>query len=99
MGLEKSLVIGDSATSNMFIYPNPNNGQFYIQFFGTDQSLSGKITMFDSKGARVISQTFNLTSAYQKIEVIAKKLASGTYMIMVNDSKGNKINSGKLIKL
>ena len=97
--MSNTLIIGDSATSKMFIYPNPNNGQFYIQFFGTDQSKSGKITMFDSKGSRVISQTFNLTSSYEKIEVIAKKLAAGTYMIMVNDSKGNKINSGKLIKL
>ena len=97
--ISNSLIIGDSATNSMFIYPNPNNGQFYIQFFGTDQSQSGKITMYDAKGAKVISQSFNLTSAYEKIEVIAKKLAAGTYMIMVNDSKGNKINSGKLIKL
>jgi hypothetical protein len=96
--ISNSLIIGDSATSNMFIYPNPNNGQFYIQFFGTEQSQSGKITMFDSKGARVFSQTFNLTSAYEKIEVIAKKLAAGTYLIMITDNKGNKINSGKLVK-
>jgi hypothetical protein len=54
--------------------------------------------MFDSKGARVFSQTFNLTSAYEKIEVIAKKLAAGTYLIMITDNKGNKINSGKLVK-
>ena len=97
--VSNSLIIGDSATNSMFIYPNPNNGQFYIQFYGTDQSQSGKITMYDAKGAKVVSQSFNLTSAYEKIEVIAKKLAAGTYMIMVNDSKGNKINSGKLIKL
>jgi hypothetical protein len=97
--MSNTLIIGDSATSSMFIYPNPNNGQFYIQFFGTDQSQSGKITMFDAKGAKVFSQAFNLTTNYEKIEVIAKKLAAGTYMIMVNDSKGNKINSGKLIKL
>jgi hypothetical protein len=96
--ISNTLIIGDSATSSMFIYPNPNNGQFYIQFFGTDQSQSGKITMFDSKGARVFSQTFNLTSAYEKIEVIAKKLAAGTYLIMITDNKGNKINSGKLVK-
>jgi hypothetical protein len=97
--ISNTLIVGDSATSNMFIYPNPNNGQFYVQFFGTEQSQSGKITMFDSKGAKVFSQAFNLTTNYEKIEVIAKKLAAGTYMIMVNDSKGNKINSGKLIKL
>ncbi len=97
--ISNTLIIGDSATSNMFIYPNPNNGQFYIQFFGRGQSQSGKITIYDSKGAKVISQAFNLTTNYEKIEVIAKKLAAGTYMIMVNDSKGNKINSGKLIKL
>jgi len=97
--MSNPLTIGDSATNNMFIYPNPNNGQFYIQFFGTDQSRTGKITMFDSKGSRVISQTFNLTSAYEKIEVIAKKLAAGSYLIIVTDNKGIKINSGKLIKL
>lgn len=97
--ISNTLIIGDSATSNMFIYPNPNNGQFYIQFFGTDQSQSGKITMYDSKGAKVVSQVFNLSTNYEKIEVIAKKLAAGTYLIMINDSKGNKINSGKLIKL
>jgi hypothetical protein len=97
--ISNTLIIGDSATSKIFIYPNPNNGQFYVQFFGTNQSQSGKITMFDSKGAKVVTQSFNLTSAYEKIEVIAKKLAAGTYLIMVTDSKGNKINSGKLVKL
>jgi NADH dehydrogenase len=33
-----------------------------------------------------------------KVEVIAKKLAAGTYLIMITDNKGNKINSGKLVK-
>lgn len=73
------------------IYPNPNNGSFFIKF-GYD--FNGIIELFNISGEKVYSRNFYDNN---NIEIITDNLANGTYIIEIKDSKNNKKESKKII--
>ena len=96
--ISNSITVSDSLTNNLFVYPNPNNGTFIVQQFNNNASQKRIITLFDAKGARVYYKEFTLTSGSEAMEVVIKKLASGTYMLILSDSNGNTIATKKIVK-
>jgi hypothetical protein len=96
--ISNALIISDSATSNLFIYPNPNNGQFSVQYFSSNANEARYMVIFDAKGSKVYEQSFTITGAYDKMEIMLKKLAAGTYLLALYDSKGTKLATGKFIR-
>jgi hypothetical protein len=80
------------------VYPNPNNGTFIVQQFNNSASQKRIIKLFDAKGARVYYKEFTLTSGSEAMEVVIKKLSSGTYMLILSDSNGNTIATKKIVK-
>jgi hypothetical protein len=81
-----------SCNSKPFIYPNPNNGAFYVNLPLFDNSADRTVVIYDSKGARVYSQKFNQQLMY----VNCPYVSNGVYHIKVFDKFGNKLKSGKL---
>jgi hypothetical protein len=96
--ISNQMIIADSATSNLFVYPNPNNGIFIVQQFSNNVNQKRAITMFDSKGARVYYKEYTLSSGSDVMEVAVKKLSAGTYMLVLSDASGNKIATKKVVK-
>ncbi len=97
--LSNALLIGDSASNMVFIYPNPNNGQFQVQYFnGTNVTQNLVITLYDEKGARVYQKPYAISNIFQRMEVDIRRLAKGTYMLSLTDPQGNRLGSGKVIK-
>ena len=93
-----SIAISDSLISTAFIYPNPNNGYFQVRYQGTDLSSNGRIiTMYDAKGARVLSRKYVVQTAYEVMDVHAKKLSKGVYVLVLSDNNGKKLGSGKVL--
>ncbi len=93
-----SITIADSLISTAFIYPNPNNGYFQVRYQGTDLSSNGRIiTMYDSKGARVLSRNYIVQTANEVMDVQAKKLSKGVYVLVLSDKSGKKLGSGKVL--
>jgi hypothetical protein len=89
-GIEKDeSLINQSDQIGFEVYPNPNNGIFFIQPF--DNSVQYNIVMFDLQGKIVLS-TNNLMGE-QNIDVL--NLAKGYYMLKV--ISGNKVFVEKLI--
>lgn len=86
--------VRDSIKTNVFIYPNPNPGQFNVRLPSGNSGGSYVVTVYDSKGARVYAQT--KAFANQEASFDLRKLASGIYFIAVRDTRGNEIKTGKV---
>jgi hypothetical protein len=94
--LSNTLVIGDSSLNFAFITPNPNRGQFEVRFrAATLVDLNRMITIYDAKGARVYSKKHISTN--DKMEVSLDKVSKGTYVLILSDSKGNTLATGKFV--
>lgn len=88
--------ISDSAVSRLFIYPNPNNGQFQVSYHNAPNSKQS-ITIFDSKGARVYNRTYDLATTYQRVQVDLRSNRAGVYTILLSDRNGKKIATGSVL--
>ena len=89
------LAISDSVSSQLYIYPNPNNGTFQIRF----QNTAGRydLQVYDAKGSQVFLQPNQLTRSYQKLTVDMRAFGSGVYWLMLLDENGKKATSGRIV--
>ncbi len=94
------LAITDSViTNNTFLFPNPNNGQFFVRDLSVGLISSARlVTIYDSKGARVFQKKYTVSGTNSLIEVFVKKLSGGTYVLVLTDNEGKIIGTGKFIK-
>jgi hypothetical protein len=98
-----ALVITDSITNTVFIWPNPNNGNFTVSYYNylrnTNQVMNNNITVFDSRGARIYSKNYAVNRGYNLMKVDLRNVASGAYFVVLRDGYGNRIASaGVFIK-
>ena len=99
-GTSAAVQIKDSVTQKLFVYPNPNYGQFNIAYYNGNNNTSGKsqkVTIFDSHGARVFNKTYTVASGYNIENINVPNLASGIYLVVINDNNGDKIYSEKVL--
>jgi hypothetical protein len=90
--------IKDSASSKLFIFPSPNNGQFTVSYYNpTGASTSRTVTIYDSRGARVYNRRFTISGPYTLIPVDLRPAQGGIYQVVVGDAGGNKLISGKVM--
>ena len=97
------LTVRDSITSTLFIYPNPNNGNFTVSLYNyiTNQNKSRfqTVQIYDAKGARVFKKTYPVNvgnlQGYNLLPVNLTKAASGIYFVTLEDGYGNQIGVGK----
>ena len=90
--------ISDSASSQLFVYPNPNNGQFQVRYFNTNNNQSERtLTVYDAKGARVYAKKYTTGVAYDRMDVILTNAQAGIYTIDLRDNKGKRLASGSVI--
>ena len=91
------LAITGQASDNLYVYPVPNNGVFTVRFFNTPNETA-TVSVFDSKGAKVYEKANITTLAYTGITVdLGPTMASGTYVVVVNNSAGKKIGAKRIV--
>lgn len=92
------VTIADSASSRLFIYPNPNSGQFTVAYYNPGGiNTQRSITIFDSHGAKVYNGKFAISNPYQLLSIDMKLPASGIYFVVVGNANGKKIAEGKVL--
>ena len=93
------ITVRDSIMNTSFIYPNPNKGTFQINVFGLSSNYDSRtVALYDAKGARVFSKTFeNLNALNRIINVNVGNLAKGVYMVILFDKNGYKKDKGKVV--
>ncbi len=85
---DKTYTLGVKETENLtfVLYPNPNKGNFTVQF-SSDSISEIKIFVHDMVGKRLYAKTFERTSVFSQ-EIQSPSISSGVYLVTVEE--GNK---------
>ncbi len=90
--------ISDSASTTLFIYPNPSRGQFQVRYYRTSTSDNAYyVNVYDGKGARVFSKQFPIAAPYSRMDVNLDNAQSGIFMLEVRDARGKRLSSSSVI--
>lgn len=90
------VAITDSVTTKMFIYPSPNNGQFKVAYYTPTSNPKNTLVIYDSKGAKVYTKQYAITSAYQIMDVDMRKNGKGIYQVVLLDANGKVVANGSV---
>ncbi|GAB2835454.1 reprolysin-like metallopeptidase [Ferruginibacter profundus] len=94
----QTITIADSANSKLFIYPNPNNGQFNIAYYNAGGlPVKQIITIYSSKGEKVYNKEFPVSLAYQLLNIDLRRNGAGIYYVVLTDANGNRIKTGEVL--
>ena len=94
------LTLTAEPSTRLFIYPSPNNGQFTVSYYNNNWNNQRQtISIYDTKGNRVYSSSWNLTGPYTLQTINLTGQASGLYNLVIGDGNGKKITEGKMMIL
>jgi hypothetical protein len=93
------LLIEDSVSGRLFIFPNPNKGQFQVRYYSVpgNAPLPRTLVIYDAKGALVYNKTYAIGKPYDKMEVNFAAFGKGLYFINLVDVTGKRIAIGKVV--
>jgi Metallo-peptidase family M12B Reprolysin-like/Secretion system C-terminal sorting domain len=92
------VVIDATASSRLFIFPSPNNGQFTVSYYNNGGSSTTRtVTLYDSKGSRVHYKSFPVAGLYTLIPIDVRSAQKGIYYVVVGDAAGKKLAEGKVV--
>ncbi len=91
-----ALIIGDSATTRLFVFPSPTTGRFNVSYYSatTDRFT---LSIYDSKGATVYRKSYTIASRYQNLEVDLRNAANGIYQIRLTDAADRTRATGRVL--
>lgn len=93
-----AVTIRDSVSNELFVYPNPSQGQFQVRFYNPGNTTAVRsLVVYDSKGARVYTAPYTVSGPYDMMLVDMPRAAAGTYVIYLLDAKGNKLATGRVV--
>jgi subtilisin-like proprotein convertase family protein len=96
-----SVLISDSSSGKVFIYPNPSSGRFQVRYYSAlnNTGLARGVNVYDDKGARIITQKFTINAPYARMDIDMRKYGAGTYWVEVVDLNGNRLAMGRVLIL
>jgi subtilisin-like proprotein convertase family protein len=91
--------ITDSASGKVFIYPNPNSGQFQVRYYSiiNNTGLPRGVNVYDARGKRVLTNSYSIGSPYARMDVDLRNHGAGVYWIEVVDVNGNRLAIGRVV--
>ena len=94
-----TISIADASSDIMFIYPNPNSGQFQIRYHSAagNSALPRIVNIYDGKGARVYSRTYSIAVPYSRLDVDMSAFQKGIYQVELADKNGNRLKTGRVV--
>ncbi len=96
--LSAPLVIKDSVTDKLFVYPNPTNGKFKIRYYSSRQSFGflRTVTVYNSFGERVYLKKLPVTGAYSSMDIDISNAGRGLFILVVSDFYGTRLVTSKI---
>lgn len=90
---EPALGIIDNSLSNFVLYPNPNKGNFTVQF-NSSSSNDIAISVHDMRGRLILNNSYNNTGLISQ-NVQLNNIQAGVYLVTVQD--GNRKEVRKIV--
>jgi hypothetical protein len=84
-------------TSNLFLYPNPTTGAFYITYYMPQAGSPVTITVLDMMGRKIVERSEVTTAPYTRFDFSSSKLAEGVYVIEFRNPGGRLLDTGRLV--
>ena len=94
-GTSNSIDIFTGALNSLVIFPNPNTGVFKVKYITNSSIPLRGMIIYDSKGARVYQQNYNLSGNNVIMDVNMKNATGGIYSIDLLDGNGKRLATGK----
>jgi len=95
-----SVTIGDSASTDLYIYPSPNDGRFTVTYYSPGASTSSTteqtIVIYNNLGQRVYNIKFPVSQPYQLHAIDLRRNGAGIYFVNLLEANGNVIGAGKV---
>jgi len=92
------VVITAEVSDRLFIFPNPNSGQFTVSFYNAAGGTSQRtVTIYDSRGAKIYYSAFPVNGSYTLLPINIRTASRGVYHLVVGDSSGKKIAKGSFV--
>lgn len=95
-GTSAILNISDSASTKLFILPNPNRGQFDVIYHSASNNTH-TLRIFDSKGALSYSNVYPIVNPYQRMKVDMRSGGKGTFIVALFNNKNERVATGKVV--
>lgn len=92
-----ALAVTEVASTEFYIYPSPNNGQFKVRYYNSEPSTQRTLNIYDTKGAKIYSKPYSINAAYTLMEVNLSNAQAGIYLVELRDKTGKRIALGKVI--
>ena len=92
------VVIKAEVSDRLFIFPNPNSGQFTVSFYNAGGAASQRtVTIYDSRGAKIYHAGFPVTGSYTLLPINIPAVSRGVYHLVIGDLSGKKIAKGSFV--
>lgn len=93
-----SIDVTGLASDKLYVYPNPNRGQFQVRFFNlANEDVT--VQIFDAKGALILKKAVVSSGiTYSRIDIDMSSKPTGTYVCEVVNSAGKIVGAKKFIK-
>lgn len=84
-------------TSNLFIYPNPTTGAFYVTYYMPTAGTRVTMTVIDMMGRRLVERHETTSAPYTRFDFSSSNLAAGVYIIEFRNPGGDLLDKGQLV--
>lgn len=99
--LPASIIISDSASSKLWVYPSPNDGAFTVSYYTpgatSTNKVAQKLTIYDTEGRLVYKKDLSITQPYNLEKVDMRRNYGGLYYIVLRDANGKQIKTGQVV--
>jgi subtilisin-like proprotein convertase family protein len=84
-------------TSQLFIYPNPTSGAYYVTYYMPHANTPVTLVVIDMMGRRIVERHEVTTTPYTRFDFSNSKLAAGVYIIEFRNPGGDRLAAGQLV--
>ena len=96
--LSNLVTVADTASTLLFIYPNPSNGQFQVRYYQAGNSTTMRtLNIYDARGARIFTKQYTTSGGYQQMNInIGFRPSPGTYFADLRAQSGKRLASAAI---
>jgi len=93
MNTSADLSLSGAPSGDMWVYPNPNVGDFIVRFYNSS-SEPATVNVYDSKGTKVYQRRVVTGTPYTQIDINLRKVtAAGAYLVELVNGNGERVSA------